>query len=75
MPKVIELNRRTPDAELVAMLTELLAHAQAGELCALAGVAEYHDGRADHLQAGACDHARMAGLLLASAMDYAQDED
>lgn len=56
-----------PDPALVAVCEALLAEAKAGQLVALVGVAEYRDGRVDHVTSESDDPFGMAGHLLALA--------
>lgn len=67
-------NAKADDA-LVAALRELLADAEAGRLCALVGVADYHDGMIDYVTAGIADWWAMSARLVDMSRDIVLDDE
>lgn len=63
-----------PDEALIALCEQLLADAKTGMLTALYGVAEYHDGRVDHVTVGPVDRFAMGGHLLAVSVETVDDD-
>lgn len=63
------------DPELVETLKTLLAEAEAGELSALVGVGERHDGDVWWLRLGEIHHPTTASRLLHLSVEFAAYED
>lgn len=67
--------KREPDQELIETLRELLAHAESGELVALAGIAEYHEDDPWYVTSGTADWWAMRGRLADLGEEITRDDD